>query len=213
MRSPRPGYRSARRRRHTRAGPHPKSSARSLDWPHHEWIHCAPGHSHRRPPVAAARRPPASIPRPEYVGRDVPDEGRGGHLHSPEEVERIRAAGRIAADALVAIGRMIRPGITTDDIDAVAHTTTSSPTIRTRRRWGTGASPSRRARRSTSASATASPIPRCWRTETSSMSTSRRSGTASTATRTSRSSWATSTRSPGCSSSARTRRRCAGSAR
>lgn len=64
---------------------------------------------------------PASIPRPEYVGRAEPDEGRGGDLHSPEEVERIRAAGRIAADALEAVGQMIRPGVTTDEIDAVAH--------------------------------------------------------------------------------------------
>lgn len=71
--------------------------------------------------VSPVRTVPASIPRPEYVGRAEPDEGRGGDHHSPEEVERIRAAGRIAADALEAVGRIIRPGITTDEIDAVAH--------------------------------------------------------------------------------------------
>ena len=72
----------------------------------------------RQSPV---RTVPAPIPRPEYVGRPDPDEGNGGDHHSPEEVERIRAAGRIAADALEAVGRIIRPGITTDEIDAVAH--------------------------------------------------------------------------------------------
>lgn len=72
----------------------------------------------RQSPV---RTVPASIPRPEYVGRPDPDEGNGGDHHSPEEIERIRAAGRIAADALEAVGRIIRPGITTDEIDAVAH--------------------------------------------------------------------------------------------
>lgn len=71
--------------------------------------------------VSPVRIVPASIPRPEYVGRAEPDEGRGGDHHSPEEVERIRAAGRIAADALEAVGQIIRPGITTDEIDAVAH--------------------------------------------------------------------------------------------
>ena len=71
--------------------------------------------------VSPVRTVPASIPRPEYVGRAEPDEGRGGDHHSPEEVERIRAAGRIAADALEAVGQIIRPGITTDEIDAVAH--------------------------------------------------------------------------------------------
>lgn len=67
------------------------------------------------------RSVPVAIPRPEYVGRAEPDEGNGGDHHSPAEVERIRAAGRIAADALEAVGRIIRPGITTDEIDAVAH--------------------------------------------------------------------------------------------
>ncbi|GAA2105695.1 MULTISPECIES: type I methionyl aminopeptidase [Brevibacterium] len=74
------------------------------------------------PGTLSPQRPvPQSIPRPEYVGRKEPDEGRGGDFHSPEEVERIRAAGRIAADALAEVGRIIRPGITTDEIDAVAH--------------------------------------------------------------------------------------------
>src|SRR5699024_4984542 len=71
--------------------------------------------------VSPVRTVPASIARPEYVGRAEPDEGRGGDHHSPGEVERIRAAGRIAADALEAVGQIIRPGITTDEIDAVAH--------------------------------------------------------------------------------------------
>ncbi len=64
---------------------------------------------------------PASIPRPEYVGRDEPDEGRGGNVYPPEEVELIREAGRIAARALQEAGRAAVPGATTDELDRIAH--------------------------------------------------------------------------------------------
>jgi methionyl aminopeptidase len=71
--------------------------------------------------ISPERRVPKSITRPEYVGRSEPDEGRGSNFYSPDEIETVRAAGRIAANALAAVGEMIEPGITTDDIDAVAH--------------------------------------------------------------------------------------------
>ncbi|MEX5268980.1 type I methionyl aminopeptidase [Kocuria sabuli] len=64
---------------------------------------------------------PASIPRPEYVGRDEPDEGRGGNVYPPEEIELIREAGRIAARALQEAGRAAVPGATTDELDRIAH--------------------------------------------------------------------------------------------
>lgn len=64
---------------------------------------------------------PASIPRPEYVGRDEPDEGRGGNVYPPEEIELIREAGRIAASALQEAGRAAVPGATTDELDRIAH--------------------------------------------------------------------------------------------
>jgi methionyl aminopeptidase len=64
---------------------------------------------------------PASIPRPEYVGRDEPDEGRGGNVYTPEEIEHIREAGRIAARALRLAGQAAVPGTTTDELDRIAH--------------------------------------------------------------------------------------------
>jgi len=63
---------------------------------------------------------PASIPRPEYVGRAEPRPD-GGDLYTPDEVERIRASGRIAARAVELVGAAIRPGVTTDQLDAIAH--------------------------------------------------------------------------------------------
>ena len=64
---------------------------------------------------------PQNITRPEYVGRADADEGGGSNFYSAEEIEKVRAAGRIAANALAAVGDMIEPGVTTDAIDRVAH--------------------------------------------------------------------------------------------
>ena len=71
--------------------------------------------------VSPRRTVPASIARPEYVGRPGPRPYSGGDVHSPDEIERIRAAGRIAAQAIDAVGAAIRPGVTTDELDAIGH--------------------------------------------------------------------------------------------
>ena len=39
----------------------------------------------------------------------------------PAEIELIRESGRIAAGAVEAVAAAIRPGITTDELDAIAH--------------------------------------------------------------------------------------------
>ncbi len=66
--------------------------------------------------------PPRSVPdhigKPDYVGLDAPPEYTGPDAYDSETVERIRRAGRLAADAMVATGRLIRPGVTTDELDA-----------------------------------------------------------------------------------------------
>ncbi|MCQ9366666.1 type I methionyl aminopeptidase [Brevibacterium sp. 91QC2O2] len=67
------------------------------------------------------RRVPTSIDRPEYVGRPEPREGRTGDKHTPEEIEHIRSAGAIAANAIALAGRAIAPGVTTDELDRIAH--------------------------------------------------------------------------------------------
>ncbi|TSI17693.1 type I methionyl aminopeptidase [Brevibacterium aurantiacum] len=64
---------------------------------------------------------PQNITRPEYVGRADADEGRGSNFYSAEEIEKVRVAGSIAANALAVVGDMIEPGVTTDAIDRVAH--------------------------------------------------------------------------------------------
>ncbi|WP_438855947.1 type I methionyl aminopeptidase [Agromyces sp. M3QZ16-3] len=77
--------------------------------------HLIPG---RPSPLRAV---PASIPRPEYVGRTAPSPNTGGDRYSTDEVERIRAAGRVAAGAIQAAAAAIRPGVTTDELDRIAH--------------------------------------------------------------------------------------------
>ncbi len=71
--------------------------------------------------VTRGRRVPASIRRPEYVGRPGPRPSTGRDVYSPEAIELIRQSGRIAAGAVEAVGAAIRPGVTTDELDAVAH--------------------------------------------------------------------------------------------
>ena len=69
--------------------------------------------------------PPKSVPsgivRPEYVGKKEPAQHVGGDVYTPEEIERIRAAGRIAAGAIEAAGQAVAPGVSTDELDAIAH--------------------------------------------------------------------------------------------
>ena len=71
--------------------------------------------------LSPARAVPAAIARPEYVGRPAPAPNTGGDRYAPDEVERIRAAGRIAAGAIAAAASVVKPGVTTDDLDRIAH--------------------------------------------------------------------------------------------
>jgi methionyl aminopeptidase len=64
---------------------------------------------------------PASIKRPEYVGRKGPKPYTGGEVQDAETIEKMRAASRIAADALVETGNAAKPGITTDELDRIGH--------------------------------------------------------------------------------------------
>ncbi|WP_146902255.1 type I methionyl aminopeptidase [Cellulomonas aerilata] len=71
--------------------------------------------------ISPQRPVPASIPRPEYVGRPGPTPFEGSEVKSPEVVERIRVAARIAAQALAEVGRAVQPGVTTDELDRIGH--------------------------------------------------------------------------------------------
>lgn len=71
--------------------------------------------------ISKALPVPTQIERPEYVGKASPAEWTGGHTKNSEQVEKIRAAGRIAAQAIALVGEHAKPGITTDELDKIAH--------------------------------------------------------------------------------------------
>jgi len=71
--------------------------------------------------LSAWRAVPESIVRPEYVGKKEPVEGVFGDHYTPEEVEGIRRAGQIASQAIDEAAKAIAPGVTTDQLDAIAH--------------------------------------------------------------------------------------------
>ena len=70
--------------------------------------------------ISPARQVPASIARPEYVGKRYPRTGEP-EVKDAETIERMRVAGRIAARALAEVGRHVAPGVTTDELDRVGH--------------------------------------------------------------------------------------------
>jgi methionyl aminopeptidase len=67
------------------------------------------------------RQVPSQIPRPEYDGKKRPTPWRGSHVQSAETIERMRIAGRLAAQATQLAGEHCKPGVTTDEIDRVVH--------------------------------------------------------------------------------------------
>src|SRR5882757_3471923 len=71
--------------------------------------------------ISPARQVPTAIARPEYVGKAGPRDYDGDDRYDVGEVGRIRASGRIAAQALEAVAAAIRPGVTTDELDAIGH--------------------------------------------------------------------------------------------
>lgn len=81
------------------------------------WI--VPGH------VSPMREVPPEIPRPDYALTGRPRRkilGREGCAPmTPEQLERMRRACKAAAQVLQATGMAVRPGITTDELDAIAH--------------------------------------------------------------------------------------------
>jgi len=74
------------------------------------------------PGAVSPRRPvPAEIRRPEYVDRPEPAPYRGSEIKDAATIEAMRVAGRLAADALVEVGRHIAAGVTTDELDRIGH--------------------------------------------------------------------------------------------
>jgi methionyl aminopeptidase len=79
-------------------------------------------HGSVAPGLVSPRRPvPASIPRPEYVDRPGPAPYTGREVKDAETIERIRRASQIAAQAMATAAAAIAPGVTTDELDRIAH--------------------------------------------------------------------------------------------
>ncbi|MEV6154276.1 type I methionyl aminopeptidase [Nonomuraea sp. NPDC052129] len=70
--------------------------------------------------VSPIRKVPAHIQRPEYVGKKHPKTGESD-VKTPETIERMRVAGRIAAQAMAEVAKHIQPGVTTDELDRIGH--------------------------------------------------------------------------------------------
>lgn len=65
---------------------------------------------------------PAVILRPDYVANGKPGRGRGlRNRKGPEQVERMRHACRMAREVLDITCAAATPGVTTDELDAIAH--------------------------------------------------------------------------------------------
>ena len=64
---------------------------------------------------------PKHIVKPEYVGKRAPAEWTGGHVKNPEQVELIRAAGKLAAQAIDLAGNSIEVGMRTNELDVIVH--------------------------------------------------------------------------------------------
>lgn len=67
------------------------------------------------------RTVPSHIPVPDYVGKPTPPPFAGSDIQTPETIEKMRIAGRIAANALHEVGRAVKPGVTTDELDRIGH--------------------------------------------------------------------------------------------
>jgi len=71
--------------------------------------------------VSPRRTVPAGIPRPDYASTGVPSERGSRAVRTPEEIEAMRVAGRVAAEVLIEVGKAVSPGVTTDELDRIGH--------------------------------------------------------------------------------------------
>src|SRR5204863_5302560 len=73
---------------------------------------------HGRPRVL--RSVPASIEQPPYrLGDRI--EGRESAVKDADTIDRMRRSGRLAADIVAAVAAEVRPGVTTEALDEMAH--------------------------------------------------------------------------------------------
>jgi methionyl aminopeptidase len=71
--------------------------------------------------LSPTREVPRTIERPEYAWKKTANEGNEPWVQTPETIEAMRVACRIAAGALQEAGKAVVPGVTTDELDRIAH--------------------------------------------------------------------------------------------
>ncbi|KAJ8450118.1 hypothetical protein Cgig2_033312 [Carnegiea gigantea] len=102
-----------------------KGQLRTSKLPHFDWTG-----SLRPFPISSKRSVPAHIELPDWAIDGIPkiepssDLQHVVEIKTPEQIERMRETCRIAREVLDAAARIIRPGITTDEIDRVVHEAT-----------------------------------------------------------------------------------------
>lgn len=66
---------------------------------------------------------PAHIARPDYAttGEPLGENANSIHINSPAEIKAIRAACKLGRAALDLAAAHVKPGVTTDEIDAIVH--------------------------------------------------------------------------------------------
>lgn len=71
--------------------------------------------------ISPMRTVPAHIVRPSYADTGVVERWDEPVVKSDDVIERMRHAGRVAAEVLRLSGEFLRPGITTDEVDEYTH--------------------------------------------------------------------------------------------
>jgi methionyl aminopeptidase len=73
--------------------------------------------------VLPERSVPPNIQRPDYVTSGKVASRRSTEIHTGESLDRLRHACAVAADVLLTAGRAVAVGVTTEELDAIAHDT------------------------------------------------------------------------------------------
>ena len=71
--------------------------------------------------LSPTRRVPAAIKRPPYALTGQPPPSRSALVRTPDELAAMRRTGAAAAEILIRAGALVRPGVTTDEIDRLVH--------------------------------------------------------------------------------------------
>ncbi|KAM7508769.1 hypothetical protein LguiA_019222 [Lonicera macranthoides] len=102
-----------------------KGQTRSAKLPHFDWTGAL-----RPYPISKNRAVPSHVHLPDWAVDGVPkiepnsDLQHVVEIKTPEQIEKMRETSRIAREVLDAAARFVRPGVTTDEIDAVVHEAT-----------------------------------------------------------------------------------------